>query len=60
MFGVPGNILTILVATMRHNRKHTTSVYMVGLAIPDALILIQQGIRALVYRSNVEIEIEQE
>ena len=42
IIGVPGNIVTILVANMSHNKKRCTSVYMMGLAIADTAILIQQ------------------
>jgi len=42
IIGIPGNIVTILVANMSHNKKRCTSVYMMGLAIADTAILIQQ------------------
>ncbi|XP_064635523.1 delta-type opioid receptor-like [Lineus longissimus] len=53
VFGVPGNILTILVGTLSHNKKQTTSVYMIGLALSDASILLQAGISAPMWRSNI-------
>jgi hypothetical protein len=49
-FGFPGNILIILVGTMGHNKKRTTSVYMVGLAIPDVTLVLLEGIGIEVWR----------
>ncbi|XP_064630682.1 growth hormone secretagogue receptor type 1-like [Lineus longissimus] len=53
LLGIPGNILTILVSSMTHNRKHTASVYMIGLAIPDGLFLVQECIALPLWRERL-------
>jgi hypothetical protein len=40
-FGVPGNILTIMVANRKHNRKLSPSVYMTAMAVADTIFLLE-------------------
>jgi hypothetical protein len=40
-FGVPGNILTLLVASRKHNRKLSPCVYMSAMAGTDTVFLLE-------------------
>ena len=40
-FGVPGNIMTILVANRKHNRKLSPCIYMTAMAVADTLFLLE-------------------
>ncbi|XP_064637544.1 growth hormone secretagogue receptor type 1-like [Lineus longissimus] len=40
VLGVPGNILTILVARQKHNRKMSPCVYMTAMAVSDTAFLL--------------------
>jgi hypothetical protein len=40
-FGVPGNILTLLVANRKHNRKLSPCVYMSAMACADTVFLLE-------------------
>jgi hypothetical protein len=39
--GIPGNILTILVANREHNRKLSPCTYMAAMAVSDTLFLLE-------------------
>jgi hypothetical protein len=41
IFGIPGNVITITVATRRHNRQSSSSIYMAAIAVADSILLIQ-------------------
>jgi phosphotransferase system glucose/maltose/N-acetylglucosamine-specific IIC component len=41
VFGVPGNILAIIVANRKHNRKLSPSIYMTAMGLADTLFLLQ-------------------
>jgi hypothetical protein len=41
VFGVPGNILSILVANRKHNQRLSPCVYMGAMAVADTLILVE-------------------
>jgi hypothetical protein len=40
-FGIPGNILTLLVANRKHNRKLSPCVYMSAMACADTVFLLE-------------------
>jgi hypothetical protein len=40
-FGVPGNILTLLVANRKHNRKLSPCIYMSAMACADTVFLLE-------------------
>jgi hypothetical protein len=39
--GIPGNILSILVANRKHNRKLSPCTYMTAMAVSDTLFLLE-------------------
>jgi hypothetical protein len=39
--GIPGNILAILVANRKHNRKLSPCIYMTAMAVADSLFLLE-------------------
>jgi hypothetical protein len=43
LFGVPGNILSILVANRKHNRGLSPCIYMKAMAVADTLFLVQHA-----------------
>ena len=40
VFGVPGNIICIIVATRKHNRSLSPCVYMTCMAVVDSVVLL--------------------
>jgi uncharacterized YccA/Bax inhibitor family protein len=40
VFGIPGNIITVLVASRKHNKELSPCVYMEAMAVVDGLFLV--------------------
>jgi hypothetical protein len=43
LIGVPGNILSILIANRKHNRELSPCIYMKAMAVADTLELVQHA-----------------
>ena len=43
LFGIPGNMICIVVTTREHNRRLSTCVYMTAMAAVDSLLLVGQA-----------------
>jgi hypothetical protein len=41
--GVPGNVVSILVANRKHNRALSPCIYMKAMAVADSLVLLEHG-----------------
>jgi hypothetical protein len=44
IFGLPGNIMIIVIASRKHNRHLSASVYMSAMAFVDAVLLLMEAI----------------
>jgi hypothetical protein len=42
LVGIPGNILAVIVATQRYNRKLSTSVFIAAIGVVDSLFLSER------------------
>jgi hypothetical protein len=40
IFGLPGNLLIIIIASRKHNRDLSPSVYMTAMAVVDSILLL--------------------
>ena len=53
-FGLPGNVLIILIANRKHNRHLSPSIYMTAMAVVDSITLLLSGVYfSLFYGSEV-------
>ena len=43
-FGLPGNILIILIANRKHNRHLSPSTYMTAMAVVDSITILVSGV----------------
>jgi hypothetical protein len=41
--GIPGNLLTLMVATLKRNRRLSPCVYMAAMAVADSCVLFSYG-----------------
>jgi hypothetical protein len=41
IFGIPGNIMTVLVANRKHNKKLSPCIYMTAMAVADTVFLLE-------------------
>jgi hypothetical protein len=59
ILGLPGNIMIILIASRKHNRTVSPSVYMIAMAIVDAILISLSAIfQPLYYGTNFITERE--